>query len=90
MVIFKITAEYSADSQETRLSILEFPGVKETAKSYLFAGKRFSKNKLHHIEVDLSTPRVAKGTVYVLADRLEEFKSSIVDTIVDELYKYNR
>lgn len=40
--------------------------------------------------MDLSTPRVAKGTVYVLADRLEEFKSSIVDTLVDELYKYNR
>lgn len=35
-------------------------------------------------------PRAAKGTAYVLADRLEEFKSSLVDTIVDELYMYNR
>lgn len=71
------------------LTVLEYLEVKDTGKSYMFDGKRLSKDKLNKIEVEIYSSRLVKGFSYVLEEDVEKYKQHVYDEVINKLNEYN-
>lgn len=89
--IYKIVASYIAASKidPFALTLLEYHDVKDTGKSYMFDGKRLSRDKLNKIEINIVNPRVIKCFTFVPEENVNEYKQLVYNTVINKLNEFN-